>query len=209
MMMKPVALTSLVSGMLLAGCVMLPTAPTIMALPGSQKGFDQFRSDEATCRNYAQDSVGGPGQAAVNNAAANAAVGTALGAAAGAIIGSASGQAGPGAALGAGTGLLFGSAAGGNVAGYSSDQLQRQYDMAYLQCMYAHGNRVPGRIVYRGPATSYPPASYPPPNYPPPNYPPPNYPPPNLTPDGNPPTSYPPPSATPGSYPPPNTPPPG
>src|SRR5487761_1894411 len=190
MMMKPVALTSLVSGMLLAGCVMLPTAPTIMALPGSQKGFDQFRSDEATCRDYAQAAVSGPGQASVNNAAANAAVGTALGAAAGAIIGSASGQAGPGAALGAGTGLLFGSAAGGNVAGYSSYQLQRQYDMAYLQCMYAHGNRAPGRVVYRGPAT---------------NYPPPNYPPPNLSPDGNPATSYPPPTAAPGSYPPPNT----
>jgi hypothetical protein len=204
MMMKPVVLTSLASGMLLAGCVMLPTAPTMMALPGSQKGFEQFRVDEATCRDYAQAAVSGPGQASVNNAAANAAVGTALGAAAGAIIGSASGQAGPGAAIGAGTGLLFGSAAGGNVAGYSSYQLQRQYDMAYLQCMYAHGNRIPGRVVYRGPAPNYPPA-----NYPPPNYPPPNYPPPNLSPGGNPPTSYPPPSVPPGSYPPPNTPPPG
>ncbi|MDE2361008.1 MAG: glycine zipper family protein [Betaproteobacteria bacterium] len=198
MIMKPVLMTSLASGMLLAGCVTLPTAPTMMALPGSHKGFDQFRSDEATCRNYAQDAVGGPGQAAVNNAAANAAVGTALGAAAGAIIGSASGQAGPGAAIGAGTGLLFGSAAGGDAAGYSSYQLQHQYDMAYLQCMYAHGNRIPGRIVYRGPAPNYPPANYPPPNYPPPN----------LTPRGNPPASYPPPSVAPGNYPPPNTPPP-
>lgn len=189
-MMKETAVsTSLASAMLLAGCVMLPTAPTVMALPGSQKGFDQFQSDEAMCRTYAQAAVGGPGQAAVNNAATNAAVGTALGAAAGAIIGSASGQAGPGAAIGAGTGLLFGSAAGGNVAGYSSYQLQRQYDMAYLQCMYAHGNRIPGRVVYRGPARgysapNYPPADYPPPNYPPPNYPPPNYPPPNYPPPG-------------------------
>ena len=208
MMKKSAVLASLASGMLLGGCVMLPTAPTMMALPGSQKDFQQFRVDEATCRDYAQAAVGGPGQAAANNAAANAAVGTAFGAAAGAIIGSASGQAGPGAAIGAGTGLLVGSAAGGNVAGYSSYQLQRQYDMAYLQCMYAHGNRIPGRVVYRGSAPGYPAPNYATPNYPPANYPPPNYPPPNLSPGGNPPMSYPPPSVPPGSYPPPNTPPP-
>src|SRR5678816_4196235 len=48
----------------------------------------------------------------------------------------------------AGTGLLFGSVAGADYAGYSSYQLQRQYDVSYGQCMYARGNRVPAQFVY-------------------------------------------------------------
>ncbi len=176
---------------LLAGCVTVPTGPAVMAMPGAQKNFDQFRVDDADCRNYAQAVLGGPNAAQPANdaAAANAVAGAALGAAAGAIIGAVSGNAGSGAAIGAGTGLVFGSAAGSNTAGYSSYALQRQYDGAYLQCMYARGNQVPGQVAYRGaappprtPVYSYPPPNYPPPsvapgNYPPPNYPPPNYPP--------------------------------
>jgi hypothetical protein len=204
MVKKSLVLTSLVSVLLLAGCVTVPTAPTVMVLPGAQKGFDQFRADEDSCRSYAQATVNGPSQAAANNAAGNAVVGSAIGAAAGAIIGAATGQAGPGAAIGAGTGLIFGSAAGGNAAGYSSYQLQRQYDAAYMQCMYARGNQIPGRVAYRGSA----PSNYPPPNYPPPNYPPPNYPAPNQSPGDNPPPGYPPPGYPPPSYPPPGTPPP-
>jgi hypothetical protein len=133
---------------------MIPTAPMVTALPGSTKGFDEFRYDDADCRNYAYSMVAGPSQAATNTAAANAAVGTAVGAAAGAIIGSASGNAGSGAAIGAGTGLLFGSTAGANGLYYSSYGLQRQYDSAYIQCMYAKGNRVPARF-YTGDARPY------------------------------------------------------
>jgi hypothetical protein len=176
----------LLSATVLGGCVTVPTGPAVMVLPGSNKSFDQFRLDEADCRNYAQAVIGGPNAAQPANdaAAANAAAGAALGAAAGAIIGAASGNAGHGAAIGAGTGLLFGSAAGSNTAGYSSYQLQRNYDVAYMQCMYARGNQVPGQVVYRGtaPASRTPVYSYPPPNYPPPNYPPPNYPPPASAP---------------------------
>ncbi len=161
----------------LGGCVTVPTGPTVMVLPGSAKTFDQFQADGVGCQQFAQNVVAPQGQAAANNAAANAAVGTALGAAAGAIIGSATGQAGQGAAIGAGTGLIFGSAAGSNVAYGSSWQMQRTYDMAYMQCMYAHGNQVPGQVARRQPVYSYPPPaaqqSTPPSNYPPPNTPPP------------------------------------
>ena len=48
-----------------------------------------------------------------------------------------------GAGVGAGVGLLTGTAVG---AGYGYDSawvLQRRYDNAYLQCMYAKGNKVP------------------------------------------------------------------
>lgn len=136
----------------IGGCVTVPTGPSVMVLPGSQKPFDAFRADEADCRQYAYSAIGGVAgeQAAANSAAASAVAGTLLGAAAGAAIGSASGQAGPGAAIGAGTGLLFGSAVGSNTAGASYRYTQRQYDNAYLQCMYGKGNQVPMRGQYRG-----------------------------------------------------------
>lgn len=192
----------------LSGCVTVPTGPAVMVLPGSRKSFDDFRNDEAACRNYAQSVIGGPaaGQAANDAAAANAVAAAAIGAAAGAILGSVSGQAGQGAAIGAGTGLVFGSAAGANTAGYSSYELQRNYDVAYVQCMYARGNQVPGRAAYRDPAPrSYAPPPYPPANAPGAYYPPPNAPaPPAAT------GTYPaPPGAAGGNYPPPNYPPPG
>jgi Glycine-zipper domain len=171
----------------LGGCVTVPTSPTVMVMPGPQKTLNQFQDDGNVCQQYAYSLLAPAGEAAANNAAANAAVGTALGAAAGAIIGSATGQAGAGAAIGAGTGLLFGSAAGGNVAYASNFQMQRRYDVAYMQCMYAHGNQVPAPVQpRRQPVYSYPPSNYPPPGYsaPPPGYPPPGYPPPNMPPPG-------------------------
>src|SRR6476469_525698 len=119
MVSRSMVLASVASVLVLGGCVIVPTAPSVAALPGSRTGFEQFRADDDACRNFAYAAVGGAGQAAMNNAAANAAVGTALGAAAGAIIGSATGAAGAGAAIGAGTGLLFGSVAGANAYSYS------------------------------------------------------------------------------------------
>lgn len=198
MKMTRLLIAPLAAVALLAGCVTVPTGPAVTVLPGSRKSFDDFRNDDAVCRSYAQTAIGGPaaGQPAADAAAANAAVGAALGAAAGAIIGAATGQAGHGAAIGAGTGLIFGSAAGGNVAYASSYTMQRDYDVAYVQCMYAKGNQVPGRVSYPGSAPRYyaapppsapsvsPPSGYPPPpgaaggSYPPPDAPPPSLPPP-------------------------------
>lgn len=147
---------------LLSACVTVPTGPSVMALPGSNKNFDQFQADGYACNQYAQQTIGYSGQAAADAAASNAVAGTAIGAAAGAIIGSVTGRAGPGAAIGAGTGLLYGSAAGANSAGISSYQMQRRFDQAYLQCMYAKGNQVPVR-GYRGPRSGVVPPGYGPP----------------------------------------------
>jgi len=179
----------------LGGCVTVPTGPAVRVMPGTQKSWEQFQADDASCRQFAYNSIGGPnaGQPAQDTAAANAAVASAIGAAAGAAIGAVSGAAGHGAAIGAGSGLLVGSIAGSNTAGYSSFQLQRSYDTAYLQCMYAHGNQVPGYMVSRAPRPagppvySYPPQSYPqsysvPPGAPAESAPPLNYPPPNTPP---------------------------
>jgi outer membrane protein OmpA-like peptidoglycan-associated protein len=157
----------------------MPTGPSIMSLPGSSKSFEEFRTDDAVCRQFAYEQIGGVSgqQAAQNSAVTSAVVGTALGAAAGAAIGSASGDTGEGAAIGAGTGLLFGSAAGSNSASVSYYESQQRYDHAYLQCMYAKGNKIPGyRRSTNSSASSAPawrsspppPARYPPPPPPPP-----------------------------------------
>ena len=130
----------------LSACATLPTGPSVMSLPGDGKSFEEFRMDDAACRQYAYEQVGGlTGQeAAQKSAVSSAVVGTVLGAAAGAAIGSASGDMGAGAAIGAGTGLLFGTAAGSSYAYGSYYEAQRHYDHAYLQCMYAKGNQIPG-----------------------------------------------------------------
>ncbi len=160
---------------MLSACATMPTGPSVMVLPGEGKSFEQFRNDESICRQFAYEQVGGVAgqQAAQNSQVTSAVVGTALGAAAGAAIGSASGDMGSGAAIGAGAGLLYGSAVGSSYAYGSYYEAQRRYDNAYLQCMYAKGNQIPG---YRRSTRSSAPAPtkrsyYPPP--PPADYPPP------------------------------------
>lgn len=134
---RPVLLAIFLS---LAACVSLPTGPSLMALPGTGKSFEQFRNDDYNCRQYAYGQVGGetPNQAAVSSGLGSAAVGTGLGAAAGAIIGG-----GRGAAIGAGSGLLAGGLIGTDTAGASGYYVQQRFDMSYIQCMYGMGHRVP------------------------------------------------------------------
>jgi outer membrane lipoprotein SlyB len=95
----------------------------------------------------------------------SAALGTVLGAVAGAAIDGRSG-----AGVGAGTGLLFGSLSGAEARNSSGYGMQQRYDIAYLQCMYAKGHRVP--VAGRFSNETAPPASgsyaIPPPNTPPP-----------------------------------------
>ncbi len=113
-----------------------------MTLPGSGKSFDQFRSDEYECRQYADEQVGGttPRQASRTSGIESAAIGAGLG-----------------AAIGAGTGLLLGGGLIGSstatTSGYAS---QQRYDISYTQCMYAKGHRVPvdGRIMNNPPSNS-------------------------------------------------------
>lgn len=156
-------------GMLaLAGCASVPTAPNVMALPGTGRTFDEFRADDAYCRDYAYQQIGGRSREQVASSAAiqNAAVGTAVGAVAGAAIGGRSG-----AGAGAGMGLIVGSASGTEASRSAVYGSQRHYDHAYVQCMYARGHRVP---VSMGGYTASPapqPTAVPPP--PPPGNPPP------------------------------------
>lgn len=152
------------SVLLLAGCVTYPTGPSVMVLPGTGKGFDQFRYDDSFCRQYAYEQVGGkvPGQVANDSMARSAMTGTAIGTVAGAAIGG-----NQGAGVGAGTGLLVGSMAGASAGDTSAYGNQRRYDYAFIQCMYAKGHRVPvsGQFTASAPIPPPPPgpASTPPP----------------------------------------------
>jgi hypothetical protein len=144
----------------------MPTGPAVMVLPGTGKNFDQFRFDDGACRQFAYDQVAGvtPSRAADDSGVRSAAAGTLLGAAAGAAIDGSSG-----AAVGAGVGLLFGGLAGAGAAERSAYGAQYRYDIAYQQCMYAKGHRIPvtARFTQAPPASSYTPPP-PPPNQPPP-----------------------------------------
>lgn len=124
----------------LGACTVLPTGPSMLVLPGTGRSMESFRHDDNECRQYAYFQIGGTTtQEAANQAAVGSAVvGTAIGAAAGAAIGGSQG-----AAVGAGVGLAGGSAVGVNSAYVSGYGTQRQYDNAYIQCMYAKGHRVP------------------------------------------------------------------
>ena len=136
----------------LGGCATVPTGPSVMVLPPAGKPFEQFRAEDAMCRQWASQSIGASPQQTMNqNTLAGAAVGTAIGAALGAAIGATSASSGAGAAIGAASGLLLGTAAGSSSGQYYGADAQRRYDIAYQQCMYANGNIIPGvRYIRRG-----------------------------------------------------------
>jgi hypothetical protein len=174
-MSKLLRFSSLVALLMLGACTTIPTGPSVLVMPGTGKSFDQFRDDDADCRQFALGQVGGAtaNETAVESGVKSAAVGAVVGALAGAAMGGHQG-----AGVGAGVGLLAGSAAGAGAGQASGYGLQRRYDNAYIQCMYAKGDRVPvsGQLT-PGPAQAVnpppPPASAYSPPPPPPGYPPP------------------------------------
>jgi len=145
-------------GLMLAGCASIPTGPSVSVMPGPGKPFDQFQADNAICRQFAEQQIGAnPNQVAQEQVLSGAAAGAVLGAASGALMGH--GHEGPTESM-AGAGLIVGTAAGANAANASTMTLQRRYDIAYMQCMYAKGNLVPG---YQAPRYAAPPPPPPPP----------------------------------------------
>jgi hypothetical protein len=162
------------AAVLLGACAEVPTQPSAGAAvyPAPGKPIEVFQAEDQQCRGFAQTQTGNAtqGEAVNNSTAAGAAIGAGTGAAAGALLG----RSGAAAGVGAGVGLLVGAAAGNNYGEGSAYSMQRRYDIAYQQCMYAKGNQLPQarpRYYYTAP----PPGYYPPP--PPPSYPPPPPPP--------------------------------
>lgn len=204
-----------VATLTLAACATVPAGPTVGALPGSKKSWDQFQADDASCRGYAVSVSGSPNDAAAQAGVGSAVAGTLIGAAIGGLVGG-----NQGAAVGAGMGLFTGSAVGVGNAQAAGSVTQQRYDGAYYQCMYGLGNRVPAPAGYvaryapptAGPRYAPPPnAAVPPRDAPPPDAasksPPPNaaIPPRDAPPPDAPVSKSPPPNA---AVPPPDTPPP-
>jgi len=168
--MKRTAVTRLgviVGALFVGACTVLPTGPSVMALPGTGRSIENFREDDGYCRRFAHEQIGGQSadEAAQKSAVTSAVVGTTIGAVAGAALGGRNG-----AAVGAGGGLLVGSMAGSDAARGSRVGTQRQYDNAYVQCMYAKGHKVPvpanmSQRAIRAEEAGLPP---PPPGLPPP-----------------------------------------
>ena len=132
----------------LGGCATMPAGPSVMVLPDPDKSFEEFKSDDAVCREWAMQLIQVPPSETANKTlASGAAVGTAIGAGLGAAIGGASGKPATGAAIGASSGLVGGTAAASGPAYAAGGEAQRRYDNAYQQCMYAKGNQIPGSAV--------------------------------------------------------------
>jgi hypothetical protein len=168
-MKRAFRITLLLGTLLLGACMTMPSGPSVLVLPGTGKSFDQFRADDLDCRQFASVQVGGtaPNQVAGDSVAKSAVLGTVIGAAAGAAVG---GQSGAG--VGAATGLAVGALAGTGAGNTSAYGLQRRYDYAFEQCMYAKGHKIPvsGRFedLRRSPPAAYTPPPPPPPSQPPP-----------------------------------------
>jgi uncharacterized protein YcfJ len=161
-----VSLSALVA---LAGCATQPMGPKVQVMPAANKPFEVFQQDQATCKQYAADQVGGQADSANEKAIGTAVIGTALGAGLGAAVGG-----GHGAGVGAASGGILGTAVGAGNSQRDQRSIQQQYDNAYAQCMYAKGNQVvppavpvvvQPTVVYPAPAVIYtqPPAVYAPP----------------------------------------------
>ena len=144
-MMRRWMLIPLAAVLGVSGCVTIPSGPSVMVLPAQNKTFEEFQTDDAVCRQWANQQTGTTTEmTGTQHAVGGAVLGTALGAAAGALIGAAAGNAGAGAAIGAGTGLIGGSIVGAGVSHAAVGSVQYRYDIAYQQCMYAKGNQIPG-----------------------------------------------------------------
>ncbi len=168
---KATAVASIAMLMALSACVQAPMGPTVAVMPGPNKPFEAFNEDQAICRQFAEQQIGGAQQAqntATNQTLIGAGVGTLLGAGLGAAVGG-----GRGAAIGAAAGAVGGTAVGASQAQNTNMTVQQRYDIAYEQCMYSRGNQVPG-YVQPAPAYAAPPPPPPPPGAPPPP-PPPGY----------------------------------
>ncbi|MCL2428992.1 MAG: glycine zipper family protein [Alphaproteobacteria bacterium] len=124
---------------LVSACAQTPMGPTAQVLPGPNKSLADFQRDQFTCRQFAEQAVRDQAQGANLRGLGTAALTTALGAGLGGAVGG-----GRGAGIGAAAGGLGG--AGLAMAGSSNAQnaIQAQYDNAFVQCMFALGNTVPG-----------------------------------------------------------------
>ena len=126
---------------LLTACVTPPMGPMIPARPGDGKSMQEFSQDDDFCQDYASNKVAGRVNKANDEEVRRGLIGTIIGAAVGGAIGNTRG-----AVIGGTAGAVVGSNSG---HGYDQYGVQREYDLAYAQCMASRGNDVPGWYEHR------------------------------------------------------------
>jgi hypothetical protein len=142
------AVIALLCAVSLSACATVPPGPSVTVMPERGKSFEGFQGDDAACRQWASQQAGiAPEAAAETSTVESAALGTLLGAGLGAAIGAAAGDPGIGAAIGAGGGLVTGTVIGADRGQAAGQAVQRRFDTAYEQCMYAKGNHVPTAVA--------------------------------------------------------------
>ncbi len=127
---------------LLTACVTAPMGPNVPVRPGDHVSPEQFSRDDQFCQDYAGDKVQGRVDRANDEAVRRGLIGTIIGAAVGGAVGNTRG-----AVVGGTAGAVIGSNSG---RGYDQYGVQRQYDLAYAQCMASRGNDVPGWYEHKG-----------------------------------------------------------
>lgn len=154
---KPIIPPAVLAFVLLSACATIPTGPTIAVMPGAGKSFEAFQADDYSCKQWAQQQIGGtsPSGTFNDNTASGAVLGAIIGGGLGVAIGAATGDPGAGAAIGGAAGLLGGMSMGADAGAASSYALQNRYDIAYGQCMSAKGHQAP---LYRQQANVYVPS---------------------------------------------------
>jgi uncharacterized protein YcfJ len=151
------AATCLAGLLAVAGCARPPMGPDVAVMPGPNKPFDVFATDQESCKQYASQQVQGQAEATNDQAVGSAMLGTVLGAGLGAAVGG-----GRGAAVGAASGAGVGTIAGTSGSQRGNWGIQRRYDIAYEQCMSAKGNQIPVAEAPPYPAPAMTPPGYPP-----------------------------------------------
>lgn len=120
----------------LCACAAVPTAPTVLVLPGTGKSFAQFGRDDTVCRTFSGLQVKGvpPDQAALRSGLVSSRGGAAA-------------------------------VSGLEPAEQVGETPQDLYNIAYIQCMYEQGHRVPvpGHVLFEDRQDVYPPPPPPPP----------------------------------------------
>lgn len=152
-----IAVAVMIGAVTVAGCATEPSGPSVAVMPAANKPFEVFASEQAGCESYASQQVAGQAEKANRGGVVRTLITSALGAGLGGAIGG-----GNGAVIGAASGGLLGAARGHAQDSRAADGIQRRYDIAFEQCMYAKGNQVPGFIPASvPPTTSEPPRSQP------------------------------------------------
>lgn len=138
----------LVALLMVAGCDTMPQGPTVTALPGTNETFDEFRTHDVGCRQFADIQV-----ANAISASAVRPIGLTTIPTGPAVCAAANAAGEDHGAAAARSGSLIDGIDSAQFAGIG---LQRHYNCAYVQCMYTKGDKVPFLARERWPAPRSP-----------------------------------------------------